>query len=81
MHEQLRKFARRAAEIVGSAEVFLAAVIIIIILLWAALGPRFRYSELCALTGDFEKLRQRLAMYGPGPTARAHDQEGETEHR
>jgi hypothetical protein len=37
--------------------------------------------ELCALTGDFEKLRQRLAMYGRGPTAGAHDQEGETEHR
>ena len=26
--------------------------------------------ELCALTGDFEKLRRRLAAYGRGPRAR-----------
>src|SRR5215467_6992913 len=25
--------------------------------------------DLCALTGDFEKLRQRLAAYGQGPNA------------
>lgn len=43
MHEQFRKFARRSAEIVGSAEVFLTACIIIV--LWAAFGPRFRFSD------------------------------------
>jgi low affinity Fe/Cu permease len=43
MHEQFRKFARRSAETLGSAEVFLAACVAIV--LWAALGPRFRYSD------------------------------------
>jgi low affinity Fe/Cu permease len=43
MHEQFRKFARRSAEILGSAEVFLAACVAIV--LWAALGPRFHYSD------------------------------------
>jgi low affinity Fe/Cu permease len=139
MHEQFRKFARRSAETVGSAEVFLTACIIIV--LWAAFGPRFRFSdtwqlvinttttivtflmvfliqntqnrdaraiqlkldeliravqgartgmvrleeltdeELRALTGDFEKLRQRLATYGQGPTAGAQDEDDETEQR
>ena len=43
MHEQFRKFARRSAEIVGSAELFLAACVVIV--LWGALGPRFAYSD------------------------------------
>jgi len=137
MHEQFRKFARRSSDFVGSAEVFLAACVVIG--LWAVLGPRFHYSdtwqlvinttttiitflmvfliqntqsrdaraiqlkldeliravqgartgmvrleelsdeELCALTGDFEKLRQRLAAYGRGPTAVPTPREGEVE--
>src|SRR5215470_3971883 len=34
--------------------------------------------DLCALTGDFEKLRQRLAAYGQGPNAapEPHGREG-----
>ena len=43
MHEQFRKFARRSSEIVGSAELFLAACVVIV--LWGALGPHFRYSD------------------------------------
>jgi low affinity Fe/Cu permease len=43
MHEQFRKFARRSSDIVGSAEIFLAAVIVIVV--WAAVGPTFRYSD------------------------------------
>ena len=35
--------------------------------------------ELCALTGDFEKLRQRLAAYGHGPNAAPAPREGEVE--
>jgi low affinity Fe/Cu permease len=43
VHEFFRKFARRSAEILGSAEVFLLAVATIVI--WAALGPRYHYSD------------------------------------
>jgi len=37
--------------------------------------------DLCALTGDFEKLRQRLAAYGQGPNAvpEPHGREGGVE--
>jgi len=37
--------------------------------------------DLCALTGDFEKLRQRLAAYGEGPNAapEPHGREGGVE--
>jgi low affinity Fe/Cu permease len=125
MHEGFRKFARRIAEVLGSAEVFLAACGAIV--LWAVMGPEFHFSdtwqlvintattiitflmvfiiqntqnrdaraiqlkldeliravkgartglvrleeltdeELCSLTGDFEKLRVRLAATGQGP--------------
>jgi low affinity Fe/Cu permease len=37
MHEGFRKFARRIAEVLGSAEVFLAACGAIV--LWAVMGP------------------------------------------
>jgi low affinity Fe/Cu permease len=139
MHEHFRKFARRSSEFVGSAEVFLAASVVIGV--WALLGPRFHYSDtwqlvinttttivtflmvfliqntqnrdaraiqlkldeliravqgartgmvrleelsdddLCRLTGDFEKLRRRLAAYGQGPNAEPepHGPEGEVE--
>ena len=43
MHEQFRKFARRSSEIVGSAEMFLAACAVIVI--WAVLGPRYGFSD------------------------------------
>jgi low affinity Fe/Cu permease len=119
MHERFRRLARRSSEIVGSAEMFLAACVAVIG--WAVLGPRYGFSdtwqlvintgttivtflmvfiiqnaqnrdaramqlkldeliravkgartgmvrleemtdqELCALAGDFEKLRSRLA--------------------
>ena len=128
MHEQFRKFARRSAEVLGSAEVFLTACGAIV--LWAVMGPEFHYSdtwqlvintattiitflmvfiiqntqnrdaraiqlkldeliravkgartglvrleeltdeELRSLTGDFEKLRTRLAATGQGPDCR-----------
>jgi low affinity Fe/Cu permease len=127
MHERFRRFARRSSEIVGSAEVFLAACIAIVV--WGVLGPTYNFSdtwqlvintgttiitflmvfiiqnsqnrdaraiqlkldeliravkgartgmvrleeltdqELSALTGDFEKLRARLAATGQGPKA------------
>jgi low affinity Fe/Cu permease len=43
MHESFRKFARWSAEVLGSAEAFLVAVAAI--LLWAALGPRYHFSD------------------------------------
>ena len=127
MHERFRRFARRTSEIVGSAEVFLAACAAIVV--WCMLGPAYNFSdtwqlvintgttiitflmvfiiqnsqnrdaraiqlkldeliravkgartgmvrleeltdqELSALTGDFEKLRARLAATGQGPKA------------
>jgi len=127
MHERFRRFARRSSEIVGSAEVFLAACAAIVV--WGVLGPTYNFSdtwqlvintgttiitflmvfiiqnsqnrdaraiqlkldeliravkgartgmvrleeltdqELSALTGDFEKLRARLAATGQGPKA------------
>ncbi|PYN80256.1 MAG: hypothetical protein DMD96_14440 [Candidatus Rokuibacteriota bacterium] len=129
MHEFFRRFARRCSDILGSAEVFLLALVGILV--WAALGARYHYSdtwqlvintattivtflmvfiiqntqsrdaraiqlkldelirgvrgartgmvrleeltdeELRALTGDFEKLRARLAAAGQGPSADA----------
>lgn len=125
MHERFRQFARRSAEFVGSAEVFLVACVAIVV--WAAIGPRYHYSdtwqlvintsttivtflmvfviqttqnrdakaiqlkldeliravtgartglvrleelteeELASLTGDFERLRARMAAAGQGP--------------
>jgi low affinity Fe/Cu permease len=125
MRELFRKFARQSSETLGSPEVFLAALVTILV--WAALGPAFRYSdtwqlvintatsvltflmvfiiqntqnrdakaiqlkldelirgvqgartgmvrleelteaELASLTGDFERLRVRLASAGHGP--------------
>jgi low affinity Fe/Cu permease len=43
VHEFFRRFARRASDILGSAEVFLLAVGAIVI--WAALGPHYHYSD------------------------------------
>jgi len=43
VHEFFRKFARWCSETMGSAEVFLAAVLLILI--WGALGPRYHYSD------------------------------------
>jgi hypothetical protein len=43
MHERFRRLARRSSEIVGSAEVFLAACVAIIG--WAVLGPRYGFSD------------------------------------
>jgi low affinity Fe/Cu permease len=43
MHEGFRKFARRSSDIVGSAEVFLIACLIIVV--WAAVGPHFHFSD------------------------------------
>ena len=126
MHEWFRRLARRSSEIVGSAEMFLAACVAVIG--WAVLGPRYGFSdtwqlvintgttivtflmvfiiqnaqnrdaramqlkldeliravkgartgmvrleemtdqELCALAGDFEKLRSRLAVARQEPS-------------
>ena len=43
MHNLFRKFAHRTAELVGSPGAFLLAVAIIVV--WAATGPTFRYSD------------------------------------
>jgi low affinity Fe/Cu permease len=43
VHELFRKFAKWCSETVGSAEVFLAALALILI--WGALGPRYGYSD------------------------------------
>jgi low affinity Fe/Cu permease len=43
VHEIFRKFAKWCSEAVGSAEVFLAAAVLIVI--WGALGPRYNYSD------------------------------------
>ena len=43
MGEFFRKFARKTADVLGRAEIFLAAVAAIII--WAALGPIYKYSD------------------------------------
>jgi low affinity Fe/Cu permease len=43
MHEQFRKFARYSSEILGSAETFFVACAAIVV--WAAVGPRYNYSD------------------------------------
>lgn len=43
MREFFRKFAHRAAEMVGSAWVFLIALTIVLV--WLVTGPRFGYSD------------------------------------
>jgi low affinity Fe/Cu permease len=43
MHEFFRKFARKASDLLGRAELFLLAFLTIIV--WAALGPVYGYSD------------------------------------
>ena len=43
MSELFRKFARKISEVLGRAEVFLGAVVLIVI--WAVLGPLYHYSD------------------------------------
>ena len=43
MSELFRRFARKTSEVLGRAEVFLGAVLAIVI--WAALGPIYHYSD------------------------------------
>jgi low affinity Fe/Cu permease len=43
MSELFRRFARKISEVLGRAEVFLGAVLLIVI--WAALGPIYHYSD------------------------------------
>ena len=43
MHEFFRRFARWCSETLGSAEIFLVALALILI--WGALGPRYHYSD------------------------------------
>jgi low affinity Fe/Cu permease len=43
MHERFRRFARRSSDIVGSAEMFLVACVAIVG--WAAVGPRYHFSD------------------------------------
>jgi low affinity Fe/Cu permease len=43
MSELFRRFARKISEVLGRAEVFLGAVLAIVI--WAALGPVYHYSD------------------------------------
>ena len=42
MSELFRKFARKISEVLGRAEVFLGAVVLIVV--WALLGPVYHYS-------------------------------------
>jgi low affinity Fe/Cu permease len=50
MHEKFRKFARYSSEILGSAETFLVACAAIVV--WAAVGPRYNYSDTWQLVID-----------------------------
>ena len=43
MSELFRRFARKISEVLGRAEVFLGAVLLIVI--WAVLGPIYHYSD------------------------------------
>jgi low affinity Fe/Cu permease len=43
MGELFRKFARKSSDVLGRAEVFLLALVMIVI--WAALGPVYHYSD------------------------------------
>jgi len=43
MSELFRRFARTISDVLGRAEVFLGAVVVIVI--WAALGPVYHYSD------------------------------------
>ena len=43
MSEFFRKFARKSADVLGRAEAFLVALLLIVI--WAALGPLYHYSD------------------------------------
>ena len=43
MSELFRRFARTISDVLGRAEVFLGAVVVIVI--WAALGPIYHYSD------------------------------------
>jgi low affinity Fe/Cu permease len=43
MSELFRKFARKISEVLGRAEVFLGAVVLIVV--WAVLGPVYHYSD------------------------------------
>jgi low affinity Fe/Cu permease len=43
MGEFFRKFARKSSDLLGRAEVFLLALVMIVI--WAALGPVYHYSD------------------------------------
>jgi|SoiMetStandDraft_5_1073268.scaffolds.fasta_scaffold03071_2 low affinity Fe/Cu permease len=43
MHERFRRLSRRSSEIVGSAEMFLAACVTVV--MWAVLGPRYGFSD------------------------------------
>jgi low affinity Fe/Cu permease len=43
MRELFRKFARKISEVLGRAEVFLGAVVLIVV--WALLGPVYHYSD------------------------------------
>jgi len=43
MSEMFRKFARKISEVLGRAEVFLGAVVLIV--MWAVLGPIYHYSD------------------------------------
>jgi low affinity Fe/Cu permease len=43
MSELFRRFARKISEVLGRAEVFLGAVVLIVV--WAVLGPIYHYSD------------------------------------
>ena len=43
MGEFFRKFARKSSDLLGRAEVFLLALVMIV--MWAALGPLYHYSD------------------------------------
>ena len=50
MSEFFRKFARKGAEVLGRAEVFLGAVVLIVV--WAAVGPFYHYSDTWQLVAN-----------------------------
>jgi hypothetical protein len=62
MQQQFRRLARRSLEIVGSAEMFVAACVVVIA--WAVRGPRCGFSDTWQLASSPSSFAPSRA---PGP--------------
>ena len=61
MSELFRKFARKISEVLGRAEVFLGAVVLIVI--WAVLGPIYHYSDTWQLVNTATTIVTFLMVF------------------